>query len=305
MNIAIGVEGGGTSTRILIGRDNEAPEYIEQKLSIKVVRGDYEESARRLNSLIANALGDLVHVSSIVIGLAGLGDIEHQDLLTAALRTIPKFEDATIIVKGDAQLTLEAAFADEDEGILAIGGTGSVVFVKLENEVIRLGGWGPILSDEGSGYWIGVRALQWYISGYDERTDHDELYDAVKKQLPKSLAENPIMLAHKVEHEPQYAAAFAKAVFETSLESSVANEILQTASVMFSGLIRSGLERLSPDAPRIVALAGSIAKHKYFLEHLSHSMFDMGVDLRLVDDMSPVQHALRLAVEQLDEKTAE
>ena len=46
-------------------------------------------------------------------------------------------------------------------GIVAISGTGSNVFgVNAAGDSWRCGGWGHILGDEGSGYWIGLGAIR-------------------------------------------------------------------------------------------------------------------------------------------------
>ena len=60
------------------------------------------------------------------------------------------------------------------EGILALSGTGSDVFyVSADGKQDMVGGWGPILGDDGSGVWIGqqaVRAVVRSINGWGEET---------------------------------------------------------------------------------------------------------------------------------------
>lgn len=60
----------------------------------------------------------------------------------------------------DAELAHRAALAGRP-GVLVIGGTGSIAVARDEsNRLRRAGGWGPLLGDEGSGFWIGRCALQ-------------------------------------------------------------------------------------------------------------------------------------------------
>ncbi|WP_443110729.1 BadF/BadG/BcrA/BcrD ATPase family protein [Caloramator sp. mosi_1] len=47
-----------------------------------------------------------------------------------------------------------------EDGIITISGTGSISVGKKENEIMRAGGWGHILGDEGSGYHISLKALK-------------------------------------------------------------------------------------------------------------------------------------------------
>src|SRR6202007_525984 len=49
----------------------------------------------------------------------------------------------------------------EGWGVALVGGTGSVCLGRTrEGRTVRVGGWGPILGDEGSGYQIAVNALR-------------------------------------------------------------------------------------------------------------------------------------------------
>lgn len=53
------------------------------------------------------------------------------------------------------------AGALKHEGILALSGTGSDVFyVSADGRQDMVGGWGPILGDDGSGVWIGQQAVR-------------------------------------------------------------------------------------------------------------------------------------------------
>ena len=59
------------------------------------------------------------------------------------------------------------------EGVLALAGTGSDVFYISPDKRVSVGGWGPILGDDGSGAWIGqqaLRAVVRYINGWGEET---------------------------------------------------------------------------------------------------------------------------------------
>ena len=69
------------------------------------------------------------------------------------------------------------------EGVVALSGTGSDAFFVKDSTVKRaVGGWGPLLGDEGSGYDIGLRALKAAIYSYDGRREPSMLYDLVMKK---------------------------------------------------------------------------------------------------------------------------
>ena len=86
------------------------------------------------------------------------------------------------------------------EGAVALSGTGSdAFFVKDCKSVQSIGGWGPLLGDEGSGYDIGLNALKAAIYSYDGRRERSMLYDLVMENwsldhlwgIVYRLADNP------------------------------------------------------------------------------------------------------------------
>ena len=69
------------------------------------------------------------------------------------------------------------------EGAVALSGTGSdAFFVKDCKRLTAVGGWGPLLGDEGSGYDIGLNALKAAIYTYDKRREESILYDLVMEK---------------------------------------------------------------------------------------------------------------------------
>ena len=69
------------------------------------------------------------------------------------------------------------------EGAVALSGTGSdAFFVKNGTRVQAVGGWGPLLGDEGSGYEIGLNAIKAAIYAHDGRKEPSMLYDLVMER---------------------------------------------------------------------------------------------------------------------------
>jgi N-acetylglucosamine kinase-like BadF-type ATPase len=76
---------------------------------------------------------------------------------------------AQTLVVNDALPALVAGVGD-GPGIVIICGTGSIVYGRSGRGVAaRSGGWGHLLGDEGSGYWIGLRALRAVARASDGR----------------------------------------------------------------------------------------------------------------------------------------
>jgi N-acetylglucosamine kinase-like BadF-type ATPase len=95
---------------------------------------------------------------SICLGIAGVDRAEDAAIIRSIMRRIGN--KAPVLVVNDALIALEAG-AGDGPGIVLIAGTGSICYGRNDEELAgRAGGWGYILADEGSGWWMGQRAIQ-------------------------------------------------------------------------------------------------------------------------------------------------
>ena len=77
----------------------------------------------------------------------------------------------SVTVVHDAEIALEAAFGGSS-GAIMIAGTGSVVYGRrADGGTVRIGGWGYLLGDEGSGYRLGKLALAAVCRAYEGGED--------------------------------------------------------------------------------------------------------------------------------------
>ena len=67
---------------------------------------------------------------------------------------------AQIALSSDVEIALVGALGQR-LGIVVLAGTGSAAYgVNRAGDALLVGGWGYLLGDEGSGYWIGAEALR-------------------------------------------------------------------------------------------------------------------------------------------------
>lgn len=67
-------------------------------------------------------------------------------------------------------------------GINIVLGTGAIGYgVDINCNSMRCSGWGPLIGDEASGYWIGLKLLNLFTKMSDGRLEKDSIYDLVKK----------------------------------------------------------------------------------------------------------------------------
>jgi glucosamine kinase len=179
--IVIGVDGGGSRTRAMVA-DETGKEIVTVEGGPSAVRpGAAEHSAEVIAATVRDALAacDMTHVvpKVLCVGVAGVGRDAEREALWQALMSRDLAED--VVVHPDAMVALDDAFGD-GAGLLVISGTGSVGYGRgPAGAFARCGGWGPLCGDEGSGAWIGRRALSIVTASYDGREPESLLTGAI------------------------------------------------------------------------------------------------------------------------------
>ncbi len=176
----IGMDGGGTKTHAIIANVHGEilAEHVGGPSNFQII--GVEKAAKEIYGLIKECCLS-VHCSvsqihSVVLGLTGAGRSTDQERMAKGIKKFALSKKARlprVIVDSDARIALEGAFKGSP-GIILIAGTGSIAFAKDGKGIIhRVGGWGRILGDEGSGYFIGrlgLTAVMHQIDGRGEKT---------------------------------------------------------------------------------------------------------------------------------------
>ena len=181
-DILIGVDGGGSKTRVVIG-DEMGNELARAEGGRSAVRpGRADESAKIIAEVVREALSQAAMEGAIepkvlLCGVAGVGrEVERRSLQTA-LEAEELAEE--VVVEPDGMIALFDAFAD-GAGILLVAGTGSIAYGRgPKGNTLRCGGWGPNIGDEGSGAWLGRRALAIVGAATDGRERETALVGAI------------------------------------------------------------------------------------------------------------------------------
>lgn len=174
MQVFIGLDGGGSTCRAQAALSDGRCTQVLTGGAANVF-SDLDTALREIESLLDRTFTAAQEFSSapliaprITLGLAGVSESGAAERLRAALR----YSDVSIF--GDVDISLWGAFREADGIVLAVG-TGSVLACQEGGEIHRMGGYGFMLGDEGSGAWIGREALRRTLHAHDGLEPRTEL----------------------------------------------------------------------------------------------------------------------------------
>lgn len=167
MSLFLAIDAGGTQTQCLLADDTRVLARASTG-TVKLMRVSEAEATARLQTMLvevaATAGVSLRLVTRTCFGLAGLSSSVVRAWADKAVSDLVAGE---ILLCGDEEIALDAAFCG-GPGILVIAGTGSNVIGRLATgKTVGAGGWGPVLGDEGSGYWIGLESVRAALRAQD------------------------------------------------------------------------------------------------------------------------------------------
>jgi N-acetylglucosamine kinase-like BadF-type ATPase len=162
---------------------------------------------------------------------------------------------ARVVVVNDALVALEAG-APGQPGVVIISGTGSISYGRNADGVAaRSGGWGYVLGDEGSGYWIGRAALRAVLREADERGPKTALTHMLLEHFGVGKAQS---LIHEVYHtnlKPAAIGALARSVHSAYLQGDQAA----------IGILRAAANELESSAVSVARRLGLVVQEFTFI----------------------------------------
>jgi glucosamine kinase len=279
VSVVLGLDIGGSRTRARLSSAGRVVGEAAGASASLTAAG-----AERARAVLGEVLGqlDVGSVTAAVAGAAGCDTAVHRAAMRDLL--VPLLPGARVEVVHDARLVLAAAGLDA--GVVLIAGTGSVAWGLAPDGVseARAGGWGHLLGDEGSGYWVVREAARRALAEHDRGEPPGPL---AARLLSETGAPDPLELtvhfhAHRA---PELWAALSHAALsaDPSLVDATA-AALATLATTVAGRLR---------LPGPVVLAGGMLLSEPHLEAALRAALPQFPVLR--SESAPVTGAVRLA----------
>lgn len=272
----VGVDGGGTKTRAVLADDKG--ELIAETVGAgsTVKPGEAERSAGVIVGVVRGVLEEAGKAAAkprlLYVGVAGVGRSSEREALYEALASQELADD--VVVDTDFSVALTDAFVD-GPGVLLIAGTGSSAFARgPAGAAARCGGWGPVIGDEGSGSWIGRRALSVVAAAADGREPETALTGAVLTAA--EVSESSELIRWAADATPAKLATLAPVVIAVAdAGDQRANSIVSMAIEELALHVRALARQLFTDERASVPVAltgGLLKKGSSFRKRLEHRL---------------------------------
>lgn len=234
-----------------------------------------------------------LQIASSTFGLAGSWGDEDRKIIKGILKEAGFSED--IYILSDAEIAFYSIFGEGD-GVLIIAGTGTIgLGRRAGGEFYRAGGWGYLLGDEGSGFFIGQRALNSALKSYDGQADKTILEREISDFLGIEKIEEIIGIVYKEREKVKLIASIAPLVFKCAERGDdVSGEIIDEAAESIANLARAVVEGAGIDLPIKLSITGGlVAGRKNFLHLIEEKIKLRGIHFTFTpSSLPPVYGAL-------------
>lgn len=298
----LGIDGGGTNCRAVVVDDAGNVRGEGRADAANFIRVGLETAIRHVREAVEQACEQAgippSRISAACIGLAGTSHPDHHRQMLAALKEALPIPE--IALETDARVALAGATGNLP-GIVIIAGTGSIACgINSRGRFARAGGWGPAMGDEGSGSYIGRRALEAIVMAYDYRGEPTAMMDPVLRHFGVS---SPLELPPVIYDEPERAmreiAQLSKIAVKTAQDGDlVAKGILRDAAVELAKAATAVIEqlRMEGDSFQVAYVGGVFEAGELILAPLREEILKVAPNARIEPPIDPpVIGAVRMA----------
>ena len=256
--IYLGVDGGGTKTAFLLDVDGKRFESKQITIHPKQV------TKQQFFEIMKLGVGDVCRKAGIdpeeilytFVAAPGYG--QYPDTEAYIDEGIREAIDSDRFTVANDCVNGWAGSLNAKPGINLVLGTGQIGYgVDEEGNSMRSGGWGPLLGDEASGYYIGLKLLNHFTKMSDGRSDKTILYDIIREKL--GLKED-MEIIDKAEKMKRDEIASLSRIFAEALdkEDPYCKELLEEISKEAAAVIDSIIKGLNFKEEVKVSYSGGV-----------------------------------------------
>jgi N-acetylglucosamine kinase-like BadF-type ATPase len=307
--IVLGIDGGATSTKavlantrgVILGYGQAGPSCTDD-VSIDSTRKNIKSAADQAWS----AYGHEAHpADAAFLGIAGVVTLADCALIQEIATSVNLAASAFIGVDHDVRIALAGGLALQP-GIVLIAGTGSSCYgINTEGFACRVGGWGYLLDDVGSSYYLGVEAMRAIVRSEDGRLGPTALLDPLMNALGIADIQEIITRLYLPRMRKIEIAGLAPLVLDIAQQGdATATKIVQNGWEELAFLIEIAAQRLGfqPNEVLVTVTGGVAHSGDYYKQGLYNAIRIQVPGVKIMEPaLSPVIGAALLAIQTLGE----
>ncbi|HDK27698.1 MAG TPA: ROK family protein [Candidatus Atribacteria bacterium] len=285
MNIC-GIDAGGTTTRcILVNENGELLAESKAGPANYQVTGlaNVAQEIRKAINVVCKEAG-INEIDVLGVGLAGV--ISKEDIQTVKNNLLLIKQVKKCCITNDGEIAVLGAYAGEP-GIVVVVGTGSIIYGLKENGVtVKIGGWGPLLGDEGSGFWIGLKALQAIIKTGEGRNANTSLSSILMNSFNIDDLEELVSFVYQDKLSREKIAALAPLVIRAMADGDqVAKQIIEKGCDELILMITAMAKKINYQKKEI-AVTGGLFNNSPFYDLFSYKLKKLS-NLKAINPLYP------------------
>ena len=302
-SFVIGIDGGGTSTRaalldldgklLSVGQggtsniDDVGVQVAEQNIDRAVAAAEAQAGIARQPA------------AAIFLGMAGVTSEADRDHIRQIARNLNLAPDEAIGVDHDCRAALAGGLSGR-QGIVQIIGTGSSCYGRTTGGRNWMsGGRGHLVSDEGSGCWMGLQAIRAAVRAHDGRGPDTPLLAGVLAALNINEIDDVLNRLYVVGISRAELAALAPMVVREAIAGDTAAlGIVQKGADDVAELVEAVARKLQMGAPEVCIVGGLLNTGPIIFDSYRASMLRRvpTADVKTAEQ-PPVMGAALLALE--------
>lgn len=294
----MGIDGGGSTIRVVITTpdltvcgQSEGPTANPGLVGIETAARTIQDA---MHAALASAALTPDQIAAVGIGVAGAAAYHSAGWLRDVVAAVTP--QAQIVPSADFEIALVGAIGRR-EGVLVLAGTGSLAYgVNAAGRTALVGGWGYLLDDAGSGYWIGIRALGAVVRAADGRGPHTVLTPVLLGALDLPEPLDLIEWLYRSETvRTRTVAQLAPLVLEQAADGDLVAQVIITGAVAeLAQAAQTVMRRLDMPEPDFALAGGLLSQPNILSESLCAAL---GLEALPEPRHPPVIGAALLALE--------
>jgi glucosamine kinase len=309
--LVLGIDGGGTKTLATICDSSGQVLGVGRGGASNIDDVGLEIASRNIQQAVAAARAQANleprPFDAAFLGLAGIVSARDRELVCGLAARLELAAPEHLVVDHDCRIALAGGLSGR-AGIVLIAGTGSSCYgVNAAGDSWRAGGWGSLISDEGSAYFLGRESLIASVRALDGRGPDTELAAIMLEHLGVQQPDDLLHRIYVTGLSRSDIAALAPSVLEVANGGdAVALEILERGCALLAECVKAVAKHLQLEHQtcEVVAVGGLYNASELLQQKLRQRILELLPTAHITPpELPPVLGACLLALEKLNALT--